>query len=243
MALQKIHQKVLERVEFIYLVSGHSYLPCDRTFGVIEKKLRSHGEIWTPDDYAAYIASSHRVPLTVVRMAITDFLKFSALDNYVKWKTPGNVRGAFQRARQLIVTSNYVVGYLVKLHYNLEDTNTNHFKVALSLGGTKGKGRGKGRSRGASARSLLDFDLCNVAIAQKYPGDAILINENKLKDLEHLLPYLDPEGHEWVSKVLEVQKSMQERGQGRSAEEEETDDLDPENRALDYEPVRCISDQ
>ena len=40
MALRKIHTQELTRVDFIYMVSGHSYLPCDRMFGVIEKDLR-----------------------------------------------------------------------------------------------------------------------------------------------------------------------------------------------------------
>ena len=41
MALQQVHQQKLTRVEFIYLVSGHSFLPCDRSFGIIEKKLHT----------------------------------------------------------------------------------------------------------------------------------------------------------------------------------------------------------
>ena len=35
-ALRLIHSKKLFRIELVFMVSGHSFLPCDRAFGVIE---------------------------------------------------------------------------------------------------------------------------------------------------------------------------------------------------------------
>lgn len=40
MALREVHSARLFRVELALLVSGHSYLPCDRSFGVLEKAIR-----------------------------------------------------------------------------------------------------------------------------------------------------------------------------------------------------------
>ena len=239
MALQKVQQKILDRVEFIYLVSGHSYLPCDRIFGNIEKKLRTLGNISSPEMYKVYIESATKVPLQVIRMQIADFLAFSALDSYCKWNTPGgNVRGAFQKARQLVVTKDYPSGYLVKLHYSLHETARNHFQVSLSLGARKGKGRGKGQSRGRPPVS--DFNFASVDIHRRYPGDVIKVNENKLRDLRTLMPFLPETGQQWVQSVLDGQASI---GQAQGhAEEEEEDDPDPDNVAMDYEAVRCTSD-
>ena len=48
MALKLVQASLLFRVEFIFMVSGHSYLPCDRAFGNIEKKLATYASITCP---------------------------------------------------------------------------------------------------------------------------------------------------------------------------------------------------
>ncbi|KAJ4441249.1 hypothetical protein ANN_11100 [Periplaneta americana] len=48
--LQKSPQSVKE-ICMVFLFRGHSYLPADRVFGIIEKELRRHSEILTPEDY------------------------------------------------------------------------------------------------------------------------------------------------------------------------------------------------
>ena len=240
MALQKVHQKILDRVDFIYLVSGHSYLPCDRVFGNIEKKLRTLGNIPTPVRYASIIESSTKVPPTIVRLGIADFLAFSALENYCKWATPsGTMKGAFQKARQFVVTKDYPAGYLVKLHYAQEETDRNHCPVSLCLGSKKGKGRGKGRRPAAEPAPVADFNLAEVALSRRYPGEAIKLNEFKLRDLQHLLPYIEPEGRAWIAGVLEQQNLLVEGAPEGAAEEEAEDD--PDNDAMEFEAVRCTS--
>ena len=244
MALQKIHAKELERVEFVYMVSGHSYLPCDSYFGHIEKKLRGISVISTPEEYAYHIKLSTKDKPKIVRMAVSDFLAFSSIENYCKWKTPVQVKASFQKARQIILTQEYPAGYALKLHYKQETTERNHIKVSLGMASGKGKGRGKGRGRSAKAR--CDFDLSRVPLMRKYPGDVIIINDIKLRDLEILMPYMDPLGKTWVNELIARQKeAIEEGGLGQSSsqqptrEEENLDD--PDNDAMDYEPVRCIS--
>ena len=245
MALQKVHQKMLDRVEFIYLVSGHSFLPCDRVFGVIEKRLKQYSEITSPVGYVSVVeesgASGHD-PQAIKKMEIDDFLAFSALDKYCHWKTPAaTFKGSFQKARQIIVTKDYPCGYIIKLHYNLEDTDTNLVKVSLSLEGRKGKGgRGKGRGRGRQpGSSVLDFNLATVALQRRYPGRGIQLNEQKLKDLELLLPYMGEMGRNWVNKVMEQQQTLQSQSPaGEQGPQQHPEDLDPDDLVMDFEEVR-----
>ena len=95
MALQKIHLHELIRVEFVYLVSGHSYLPCDRTFGIIEKRLRTVSTIEHPTRYVNLIKARLKEQPTVTVMKIADFLEFSVLEHYCTWRTPVVIKGAF----------------------------------------------------------------------------------------------------------------------------------------------------
>ena len=58
-ALRMIHAKQLFRVELVFLVSGHSYMPCDRSFGNIEKKFKGNPEfLQTTDDYVRGIRTA-----------------------------------------------------------------------------------------------------------------------------------------------------------------------------------------
>lgn len=43
-----------------FLVSGHSYLSCDRDFGVIEKEKRYHPEMYVPNDWIKVIENARK---------------------------------------------------------------------------------------------------------------------------------------------------------------------------------------
>nr|CAH7734043.1 unnamed protein product [Callosobruchus chinensis]CAH7744959.1 unnamed protein product [Callosobruchus chinensis]CAH7757061.1 unnamed protein product [Callosobruchus chinensis]CAH7763913.1 unnamed protein product [Callosobruchus chinensis] len=49
--LHKLSDEKMTEIEIIFPIRGHSYLPADRVFGRIEKVLRSHSTIKTPDRY------------------------------------------------------------------------------------------------------------------------------------------------------------------------------------------------
>ena len=40
MFLWMIHQGILTEVHLEFMIPGHSYMPCDRTFGTLEKKFK-----------------------------------------------------------------------------------------------------------------------------------------------------------------------------------------------------------
>ncbi|KAG7156486.1 hypothetical protein Hamer_G006447 [Homarus americanus] len=55
-------------VDFIFMKSGHSYLPCDRTFGSIEKKLRKTSHIYSPLQYIPIIGKAVKKGFPVIVM-------------------------------------------------------------------------------------------------------------------------------------------------------------------------------
>ena len=249
MALQKIHSKELSRVEFIYLVSGHSYLPCDRSFGNIERRLKVHSSIETPRLYVDAIESSVKEKPIVTVMKIPDFFNFTSLENYCTWRTPTTVKKAFRTARQFVVSDAFPQGYAIKLHYRLEDVEASMLKVSLSLTGPggKGKGRGKGRGRGRPAavqRPSQDFNLSTVVVPRNCLGDVVKVEAAKLKDLALLKPYMSDMGRQWIEEFLEAQKGNVRDLSTASAEPDDPDDPDApdDDYAMDYEEVRRITD-
>ena len=84
-ALHEIHRAgMLQRIEFVFLVSGHSYLPCDRSFGHIEKRLRKASSIFEIDTYIALIESSVKKKFEVTHMKKENFFNLLLLESFVK---------------------------------------------------------------------------------------------------------------------------------------------------------------
>ena len=247
MALRKIHEQSLSRVDFIYMVSGHSFLPCDRIFGIIEKQIRRVSCLTSPDAYISHIKLSMKKDFDITVMHSGDFLSFSALQNYCKWRTPGGpLTGSFRKARQIVVSDAFPAGYLLKLHYDQHENVGTFMKVMLTEKGP-GKGRGKGRGRPArrSEAVLLDFDLSVAEIPLRYPAGGILINRDKMNDLQLLLPYLDPPGKAWVNRLQGQQTTLSNAGITATdiVEEEDHDNPAPEDDAMDYEQPRRVPQQ
>ena len=66
--LRLIYKGAVFNIIHIFLVLGHSYMPCDRTFGVIETRLRKTNPIVSPDHYASVIAVAAKANSTVTMM-------------------------------------------------------------------------------------------------------------------------------------------------------------------------------
>lgn len=79
------------QIEQKFMVSGHSFLPCDRSFAVIEKR-RKGATLHTPDDVSQMILESRQQqPFRVIRMNCEDFRTFPD--------------GALKRPAGLLITS------------------------------------------------------------------------------------------------------------------------------------------
>jgi hypothetical protein len=59
--------KVFKKITIIYLISGHSYLDCDRDFGLIEKKPHKTDKMCVPLEYAKLVENANnKIPFEVI---------------------------------------------------------------------------------------------------------------------------------------------------------------------------------
>lgn len=109
-----VHKGFYRSIDVKYLVSGHSYMNCDRDFGVIEKKRKAAKAI-TPKDLEALVASAKlTTPFTVVSMNTDDFIDFKGL------------------AKDYLNTKDLAISKIS--HFRISHKNPSTVKVASVLG-------------------------------------------------------------------------------------------------------------
>lgn len=71
-------------IQIKFLVSGHSYLPNDWDFAVIESHARKIQSIYSPNDWYNIIRTSkNRTPFNVIKMTHQDFVSTKPLENAI----------------------------------------------------------------------------------------------------------------------------------------------------------------
>ena len=219
-ALREVHSKRLFRVEFVFMKSGHSFLPCDRSFGKIEMQLRGMSYVGTPEEYQKIIQHSVHKTFPVIQMKREDFFDLKSLGNHIvkKQQKPG-----IASACQLVVCVNYKEGFYIKNDYIFEDDEDTLIKVKYM----KGKGAWKKEK----------FDLSSVPLPIKY-ATARLVDPKKLQDLQKLKRHLLLNGLEWLNQLLASQEDLRKKGITSMEADEDLDD--PESTAMDYLPVQSL---
>lgn len=74
----------VKQIDHKFLVSGHSYLACDRDFGVIEKNKKNYNDIYIPGDWVKVISSSRKHnPFKIVEMKSENFITTEPLEKNI----------------------------------------------------------------------------------------------------------------------------------------------------------------
>lgn len=168
--LRYIHAGRFTNIEHTFMEPGHSYLPCDRDFGIIEKHLRVL-EVYTPDLYEQNIkACKTKKPFEVVRMIREKFLDVTVLTKKITKRTEPGVR--FSDAKVLLYSSQYKESYGIKIAYAEESP------VFVKLQ--------KGRT---TSYNQAIFDLAAVPLQPKF-SHPIRITPEKLADIAVLKEYI-----------------------------------------------------
>ncbi len=77
--LRFVHSGRFSMVKQYFLISDHSFLPCDQDFGNIESALKGI-QIYTTPHYVAFMKEARRDnPFTVVEMGADDFVDLEPL--------------------------------------------------------------------------------------------------------------------------------------------------------------------
>lgn len=74
----------IEEIDHTFLVSGHSYLPCDQDFGLIEKNKKNFREIYIPQNWLDVIKTARKKqPFKIIRMTSRDFFSSKSLEKNI----------------------------------------------------------------------------------------------------------------------------------------------------------------
>lgn len=218
MALRLIHARQLLKVEIVFMVPGHSFLPCDRVFGHIERKIRGNRRIYSPTDYFRVIRTAVGDGNNVITMEREDFYDLNSLRAACTLRPAQSV--GFAKARQLVLDSQYPEGYIINNTYKFDVETANVDKCVRLMPG-----------RAAYQPRL--FNLANVHLHHKYPG-VVKLAPQKLQDLHLLFNLSDTRGRAWLEQVFRTQ------GQNPPQPDDDTDyeDVDdPDDDTLQYVPV------
>lgn len=199
----------LKKVEVIFPVTGHSYMPPDRVFAVIEKKCRVHEMIVNPDEYKDIIQEHATIRNLGSDVPVHDWR--TAVRNTIK--TPDKLHFKISLVKRVVIkrskTSSNSILVRGELSYN-SDTG-----VPKSL-----LGRGKSLSNlepeklplGVSVSQLKLTDVKNLL--QKHYGDGwqILDSLSYFKTLlnrDNNLPQVHPNNCEGcMEEVIDLVKDV-----------------------------------
>lgn len=216
--LRLLHSKKFFRVEHYFLVPGHSYLPCDRHFGNIEKKLRREAMVCTKHDYIDLIERAVQGGFAVINMTQMDFLNFDILQTYITKRTSKTT--SMKGARVIVYDVAFMEGYAIKTSYDMADTTDQH-QVRLMKGKVK--------------FSRKVFDLYTVPLPLRY-ASPIPLSTEKLNDLKDLIRYIAPlESVQYFKDIINEQEAGNLHNSpdevNTAGGEDNADDLD---KLLDY---------
>lgn len=205
--LRLVHTDRFSSVHHYFLETGHSYLPCDRDFGVLEKHLRSK-EVFTTDHYIECMkACRKKDPATVVRMTSDDFLNFSVLQKFIN--KGGQTAAGFRSARRIIASNDFTQGVTVCRGYG--DSLFDPYKWNLQKG---------------PARARINFDLSTVAVPKMYPS-GVIINKKKLQHIKFLANYVPTASRPFFNDLFASQD-------GVDVVDRMEEDDDPDDDFLEY---------
>lgn len=119
--MMMVSEGFYESIEHRFPIPGHTRLPCDRDFGLIENHKKTVAQVYTPEGWAKLIQESNQKnPFRVTMMKREDFFCFEGITDYIvkKTKTDNKEPIHFMKARCFKVTS--------------EDQNIIHVKHAMN---------------------------------------------------------------------------------------------------------------
>nr|CAI5828727.1 unnamed protein product [Callosobruchus analis] len=74
----------VQSIDYKFLISGHTYLACDRDFDLIEKSKKSFNDIFIPSDWIKVITNARKKnPFKIITLNHTDFISTELLQKNI----------------------------------------------------------------------------------------------------------------------------------------------------------------
>ena len=173
---------LFECVDHKFLTPGHTYLPSDRDFALIEKKKRE-SEVYVPNQWYNLVEQTRRInPFTVFRMNLDEFKNLKTFSkNFVnRKKNAEKEKLCFQKISWFRISKHDPAKILIR--YTLKDDEP--WKT-WNIGKAKVK---------------LDS---SVLLVSKYNGD-IPINSKKVVDLMKMKSFIPEAYHPFYNNLISV---------------------------------------
>lgn len=183
-----------DKVEQFFPIRGHSFLPCDRDFGLIKKKITQHDRIFSIHQYTELVVkSSAKNHFTVKEIATDDVLDFKNWwTKYYKKQSLSletNKRGVPRNQKRSFSISQF--------HYFLHQSSKPGYLVA---------------SEYLNSFIYHTFPLhmprnyeripLELPHTKAYPEGNVPILETKIGHLQKMLPYIEEEFQEFYSNII-----------------------------------------
>ena len=171
-------------IDHKFMVPGHSYLPNDRDFGIIEQAKRRHQQIYTPHEWYDLVRNAcHTNPFSVVEMTSKDFKSIKELKKLIVNRKEDTVGRAvdWMSIRWIQVKKDAPLKFRFRRSLNeLEAWKEVDLK-------RKAKGR--------------PADLGRFSFTTAYSGPRTL-NTNKVQDILSMLDFIPPIHHDFYHELL-----------------------------------------
>ena len=202
------------------MVCGHSYMPCDRVFGWIEKKINKEPKICRSVEYVSIIRSARKGKVHTIQMGQADFFDIKTLKEMITLRKLQRPL-LFSKGRTFTMTRNKPWFYHI-------DSDNGSDNVDLEKKNVKGPSE---RVKNKTVPKYVPSPLLPEQLETPYMNKIVQLDATKIRHLGELKEFLSEEGRSWVAKVINEQTT--EGFIEDSIDEEEVDD-DIENRADDY---------
>lgn len=209
--LKVLHSEEIsaETIDFKFLVSGHSFLPNDADFGVIESASKKVQHIYVPSDWSNIVkAAKRKVPkFNVVEMKREEFLSTLSLEEAItnRKKSTNGENFSWLNIRWL----RFIRGSPISLYFKETMNEEMEFTEVNLRKATKGR----------PLQSLASIDQTVL-----YPVRRV-ITAAKKRDMYDLLPYIPPIHHAFFRNLPVELTTRSQNSAGNQGDDEEADEV------------------
>lgn len=212
----------VNKIDHKFFEPGHSYMECDRSFGLIEKNTKKNPQIFIPDHWADMIRKTNK-NFEVTLMTSKDFISFQYLNdimkdpkrdtakNILKWRE--NVWFAY-RQEQLMT-------------FSFKSTRSENFPFINS----------ENCSKLTKGRPVFNINK----LTENVPSEIKKISYLKWENLISLIEFIPPAYHDFYKNLPHEEKNSKKK-QTTNSENLEVEEAPEENAQEDPDEMGHILD-
>ncbi|XP_050314378.1 uncharacterized protein LOC126748889 [Anthonomus grandis grandis] len=182
---------MFEKVVHKFPIRGHSFLPCDRDFGLVKRKLNRIDRLYTPMEVCEVICNAAKGQKFTVEMVDTDDVL-----NFKNWWSKYYKKTCFSlessaRSIPRSKKESFAVSTFMEFRYNHERKGTVEALKYID-----------GVQKSSFLLKIPDAGIVQLANERAYPGEKIPINIKKINDIRKVTGYIPENFMDFYEKIL-----------------------------------------